>query len=585
MASTLALFSSLSGLKANSRTIDVVGNNIANVNTTAFKSSRVNFANVFPLTVREGSPPAAESGGVNPYQVGLGVKTVSTQRNFNPGTVSPTGDPRDLAIEGEGMFQVARAGQTWYTRAGNFRPDANQVLVTPTGEKLQGYGVDSNFNIATGQVGDVRIPLGRLSLAESTTRISFKGNLNANGDVPTRGARIDLTGTTTAGLRAIATANPPPATGNVIEGATRLVDVEDPALPASGAALFVDGQTVELRGAEKGNKQIATASLPITATTTVAELLSFMEEAIGIDTTIGNNPDGAVPGASVDAATGVISLIGNTGTSNDLRIELTDLRVVDASGATVRNPFVTTKTASADGESVRTSVVAYDSLGTPVTLDMTMSLVSRGNTGTTWRYSVESADDSDVSPLIATGVLNFDTEGQLATRTPVTISLDRANSGAATPVQIEVLFADGTDNVTSLTDETSQLAAAFRDGSPLGTLSGFGIGPDGTIVGSFTNGLTRSLGQVVVATFTNYEGLVDEGNNLFRPGPNSGPAQVTTAGALGSGQIVGGALELSNVDLSDEFIKMILASTGYSASSRVIRTSDELLQQLLVLGR
>ncbi|MFN7022121.1 MAG: flagellar hook-basal body complex protein, partial [Phycisphaerales bacterium] len=103
--------------------------------------------------------------------------------------------------------------------------------------------------------------------------------------------------------------------------------------------------------------------------------------------------------------------------------------------------------------------------------------------------------------------------------------------------------------------------------------------------GGFTNGLTRTVGQVALATFSNPEGLVDIGSNLFTPGPNSGTPIIGEPLSLGAGRIVGGSLELSNVDLSQEFINLILASTGYSASSRVISTTDQLMQQLLVLGR
>ena len=131
----------------------------------------------------------------------------------------------------------------------------------------------------------------------------------------------------------------------------------------------------------------------------------------------------------------------------------------------------------------------------------------------------------------------------------------------------------------------SQIQAVWGDGFALGTLTTFGIGQDGVITGGFSNGLTRSLGQVVLASFTNPEGLVDRGNNLFSPGANSGPAVDVTPGTFGTGRLTAGALELSNVDLGREFIDMILTSTGYTASSRVIRTADDLLQQLLLIGR
>ena len=141
------------------------------------------------------------------------------------------------------------------------------------------------------------------------------------------------------------------------------------------------------------------------------------------------------------------------------------------------------------------------------------------------------------------------------------------------------------DSVTSLDSNTSSLAATYQDGAPRGTLASYSVGTNGIITGAFTNGLTRTVGQVALATFANPEGLVDIGSNLFTNGPNSGTPVVGEPLSLGAGKVVGGALELSNVDLSQEFINLILASTGYSASSRVITTTDQLMQQLLVLGR
>ncbi len=585
MASTSALFTGLSGLSANARNLDVVGNNIANVNTTGFKSSRLNFQTQFYRTFSAGSPPGDVSGGANPFQVGLGVKTSGTQRNFNNGTISPTGDPRDLAIEGDGFFVVRRGEDQLYTRAGNFRPDGQQYLSSPSGDRLRGFGVDDQFRVVPGQLVDLRIPLGSLTIAEPTTMVRFRGNLNADGDLPSRGPRIDLLGTQTDGLRAVAGAVPAPGAGNLLEAGTRLVDIEDPLLPASGTALFSAGQSIEVRGAERGNRTIPAQSLAVDAASTVQDLLDFLVEAMGISTGAGPNPDGSVPGAALDPATGIVSIVGNAGSVNDLAIESADLRILDASGNAVRQPFVPSLIAQGDGESVRTTLVAYDSLGTPVELDVAMVLESRGNAGTTWRYYVESMDDAGATPQLATGTLDFGTDGQLLTTAPVTVGVDRSGTGAASPLSINLFFAQGDDSVTALTSDGSELAATFRDGSPIGTLSGFGVGIDGTILGSFTNGLTRLLGQVALATFTNNDGLVDAGGNLFAIGANSGSPVVTPPNTLGAGRTIGGSLELANVDLGEEFIKMILSSTGYSASSRVIRTADELMQQLLVIGR
>ena len=146
-------------------------------------------------------------------------------------------------------------------------------------------------------------------------------------------------------------------------------------------------------------------------------------------------------------------------------------------------------------------------------------------------------------------------------------------------------FDTGTDAISALTSEASILAAVFQDGSSIGTLSQFSIGDDGIIAGSFTNGLTRDIGQIAMAKFSNNAGLVDAGNNLFQVGPNSGTALITSPLQFGTGRLIGAALELSNVDLSQEFINMILTSTGYTASSRVITVTDELIDELLRLVR
>lgn len=585
MASTTALFSGLSGLNANARHLDVIGNNISNINTTAFKSTRMVFASQFARTFGFGSPPSESSGGTNPGQVGLGVRVAGTQRNFTTGSINPTGDARDLAIEGKGFFVVQRGDQVLYTRAGSFRPNALNDLTTISGDRLMGYGVDEQFNIIPGDLNPINLPVGSLTLAEPSTTVRYSGNLNANGPLPTRGSLTNITGTASAGLVAIPTASPAPSLPNLVEGSTRLVDIEDPLLPGSGTPLFAVGQVLELNGAQKGGRTLATASLTITAATTITDLMNFIQQALGITTGIGNNPDGRTPGVALDPLTGTISITGNVGADNDLLIENGDLRLVSSSASFIRNPFASTKAASADGESAWTRVQVYDSLGTPLYLDLTVAIVGRDDTGTQWRYFAESPDDTDLSPIIGGGIVQFDTRGRLITDTPLSVSIDRTDTGAGTPLGIQLRFSSAQDNVTALADNASNLAATFRDGAPLGTLESYGFGADGTITGSFSNGLTRTLGQVALATFSNQEGLVDTGGGLFTTSPNSGTAVVTEPLQLGAGAVVGGALELSNVDLGQEFINMILAQTGYSAATRIIRTSDDLMQQLLSVGR
>ena len=320
--------------------------------------------------------------------------------------------------------------------------------------------------------------------------------------------------------------------------------------------------------------------------TTMNDYLAFLDKVLGLDgSTIGGETLGG--GITINAA-GQIIITGNEGTVQDLDIDNADMSVTYAgtpAGSPIDQPFIMTKSGSADGESVRTSFIVYDSLGTGLTVDLTFVLQSTTpNAGSTWEFVAESSDNDALDRVVGLGVVEFDANGRFISATNQSFSMVRTN-GAASPLTVSMSFDDGTDAITALTDNTSVLAAVFQDGSPIGTLSGFSIGEDGIISGSFTNGLTRNIGQLALAKFSNPEGLVDAGSNLFRAGPNSGTALITSPLEFGTGRLIGGALELSNVDLSQEFINLILASTGYSAASRIITTTNDLFAQLLVLGR
>lgn len=575
MASTTALFTGLSGLTANSRSLDVIGNNIANSNTTAFKSNRLLFASQFSRNFSIGTVPSENTGGTNPGQVGLGVTVAGTQRDFSGGALSATGDARDLAIEGDGFFIVSRGGTPYYTRAGAFRQNSTNDLVTISGERVRGYGVDDRFNIVQGALVDLNIPVGTLTLAEATRNVNFAGNLNSSGDLPTQGSLHTLP--------ALDLLSGPVGT-DLLTLASTLVDIQDPANP--GNPLFTAGQRFQVRGATRGTKLVPDAELSVTPTTTVQDLINFLNAALGINTSTPANPDSRAPGVSLEPSTGVLSIVGNTGTVNDFDFVTANFRILNSDGSLASTPFTPSRLASADGESVRNTFVVFDSLGTPLNVDLTMVLESRqGGSGTTWRYYADSADAAGVMTALNTGTINFDENGRLSGATGFELLLDRTGSGAASPLNFTVRLGSESDSVTALASQSSSLAATFQDGAPLGTLASYSVGANGIITGGFTNGLTRTVGQVALATFSNPEGLVDIGSNLFTPGPNSGTPIIGEPLSLGAGRIVGGSLELSNVDLSQEFINLILASTGYSASSRVISTTDQLMQQLLVLGR
>src|SRR2546428_748195 len=175
MALTSTLFTGLSGLDVNSTRLNVVGNNIANVNTVAFKASRALFKPQFYVTDNAGSPSTADFGGENPSQRGLGAVVASIEKDYSPGAIEVTGKSTDLAIDGDGFF-VVQGKEQKYTRDGSFTLNQSNQLVTTAGDFVQGFGVDANGNIIAGKLQDIQIPLGSLTQAKATQTASFQGN-------------------------------------------------------------------------------------------------------------------------------------------------------------------------------------------------------------------------------------------------------------------------------------------------------------------------------------------------------------------------------------------------------------------------
>src|SRR4051812_27117269 len=180
MALTSTLYTGLSGLDVNQTRLNVVGNNIANANTVAFKGSRALFKPQFYVTDNGGTPSSAEFGGQNPSQRGLGAVVASIEKDFSAGAIESTGKSTDMAIDGDGFF-VVKGKEQAYTRDGSFTLNSNNELVTTTGDFVQGFGVDANGNVIAGALQNVKVPLGSLTQAKATTTASFQGNLNANG--------------------------------------------------------------------------------------------------------------------------------------------------------------------------------------------------------------------------------------------------------------------------------------------------------------------------------------------------------------------------------------------------------------------
>lgn len=565
MALTNAMLTGFSGIKSNSTAVDTVGDNLANLNTTAFKGQRTLFETLLYRTVSEGSGPTAESGGTLPRQVGTGETVAAVQRNFRQGPIEATGFQSDLAIQGDGFFLLERpGGETVYTRDGAFRLDVDQRLVSTNGDAVQVFPADDTGAIDTATLSDLVVPLGSASEAIPTTRVVMDGRLDAGANV--------------AGAGSVAQSDPFVTTsGAPASSTTALTDLVN----SENVPFFAGGDVLRFN-ATKGGLAMPSATFVVgTDGSTLGDLAAFMQDWAGIDPGAGG--DGA-PGITVsagpDPAAGTLVVRSMPGAIN--AVELNASSIVNTTGV-IASPTAFETTTPATGEGVTTSFLVYDSLGTPLEVRMRMSMESKSDSGTTWRYYAESAADSDLSPLLGTGTVNFDANGQFVSATGAEISIDRVGSGAVTPLAFTLDFS----RLTGLTsaDGSSELVMADQNGAPAGIMTGYSIDRDGIVVGSFSNEQTRVLGQIALATFINSEGLIARSENVFVPGPNSGDPTVRVPQTGTAGAIVSGSLEGGNVELAREFINLISASTGITSAGRVVRTADDLLQRLMTLVR
>jgi len=350
--------------------------------------------------------------------------------------------------------------------------------------------------------------------------------------------------------------------------------------------------TLEFTG-RKGGRTLAAKELTIDSTTTVLDLLNFMEDSMGIQEPPGNDPgnpipgdsgSGANPGATV-TANGEIRLISNNGTDNALDIGLSAFQLTDGSGNPVQVNLPFSSTQAAEGDGAVTDFVVFDTLGLPLQVRVTAVLENRTSTQTIYRWFADSPDNDPLTGSnidVGTGLITFDGEGNFVSSTNSTVSIDRRNVPSASPLEFDLDF----EQLSGLADEAgSSLAAARQDGSAPGTLSSFIIGEDGVIRGVFSNGITRNLGQIRLARFANPAGLEQRGQNLFATGVNSGLPVEGNPGEQGIGSITSGAVELSNTDIGGNLIDLILASTQYRGNTRVITAAQQLLDELLNLRR
>lgn len=450
-----SLYSGVAGLKNHNVRMNVIGNNIANVNTYGFKYSRVTFQDLLYQKLSGAAAPTEDKGGVNPKETGLGMLTASIDKIFTEGSIQNTGKNTDLAIQGEGFFILAKGEQRFYTRAGTFDIDKDGILVNPAnGLKVLGWtavqDAQGNMVINTAaDIGEIHIPIYGKDPARATTEVGLKCNLNSTLQPVT------------------------------------------PEMTEAEMAQSTHTTTIDVYDSEGEVHRL---------------VLQFRKIADNQWRIIANLEGGQ--NVTLDLQRGAIA--APAGATNEI-------------------------------------VMNFNQLGAPISITDAV-----GNT-------------------INTGQLSAVLRANIPGREALNININLGTVGEYIGV---TQFAS-----------PSTTKAVTQNGYSLGYLEAFEIDDRGVITGSYTNGQKKTLAQVALAIFTNPGGLNQEGENLFTISNNSGLPLVGEPDTGGRGKIRAGALEMSNVDLAEQFTDMIVTQRGFQANSRTIVTADQMIQELLTLKR
>lgn len=346
----------------------------------------------------------------------------------------------------------------------------------------------------------------------------------------------------------------------------------------------------------KGGRNLETQKFQVTATSTVQDLVSFMQESMGIQTD-GGDAQNPIPGSinNIPGETGTlqpgayirdgqIRFVSNNGKDNAVDIDLTSFRIKSATGQITTPDLSFGSVQTAKGQSAVADFITYDTLGLPIRTRVTAVLQSRSDTSTVYRWFADSADNSPTTGSgidVGSGLLTFDGNGNFIAATKSTVAIDRSGLPSVSPLEFDIDFS----KVSGLATSSASLAASRQDGSPPGTLTSYVIGEDGTVRGVFSNGVSRDLGQVRLARFANPEGLDQRGQNMYAQGINTGLPIEGRPGENGIGSVVAGSLELSNTDIGGDLVDLVLASTQYRSNARVITATQQLFDELLNIRR
>jgi flagellar hook protein FlgE len=538
MAIMTSLYTGVSGLSANGRALSVIGDNIANVNTTGFKGSRAVFGDILSQAL----------GGGGALQIGRGVMLMGVQQIFTQGTLETTANPLDLAIEGDGFF-IARdaAGAQYYTRAGQFRLDREGNIVNPEGLELQGYLALQGGILGTINVAALNSP------PQATANVIMSANLNSATAVKDPTA-MPVFAITSANNTIVIGGTPRTITPGNYTGTTLAAALNGMVPPPpTGLAFAYDNATHRFSITNTG--AAVTINWGDTATTT-EQLLGFrsVAQTIAAGATVPGNYD-AVGFDPLDAL--------NT------------------------------------SDEPRPSITVFDSLGNSHLINgyfrktAENTTITGGGTGNRWHWYAVIPPNSSLTgqaQVGAQGFLEFDTAGRLVTDISEFQDFYFAG-GVVTPQVIDFDFGqsitEGGSGLLGTTQFGSPPSVLFQsqDGFTAGSLMSLIVDQNGAMTGIFTNGQTLKVADVALARFIAPTVLTKLGRNLFAESSESGSPIIGTAGTAGRGRIFANSLEASNIDLADEFVKMIAAQRGFQANTRVITTTDDLLTELMMIRR
>ncbi|WP_022764056.1 flagellar hook protein FlgE [Butyrivibrio sp. XPD2006] len=555
-----SMWSAVAGLKTHQLEMDVIGNNIANVNTTAYKSQATGFADILYQTVKNGTGAGQALASTNAAQVGLGSKVSSVYTNITKtGSMQTTDNVLDLMITGDAFFTISgTSGEELYTRDGTMDIDANGNLVM----RSTGYYV--KHNVGVGLVGN---GLARSLICDETKTMPG-------------------TATTASFWK-----------GNIDRDDTDLIEGKNLALEVYGN----DGETYTLKFTVTDNADGNENTYQV--------LLNQIVDKDG-NTVSGNNEhkllfnynpsDGTLDGI-IDMSRMKVSVENNAIVANDIVYPFPTIeRTVNGADG---NPYIVDFGIYEDGDGFLVKVnhvtdtngytVDVADEGTRLEYDpVTGLLVRAGEGGSTFTYEFQSPVDETGEKLVdwEVGPVAFDFSGSHVSIADATSYTFTFNGDASVIGPLTVDFSNTTNYASPNGAGRSSIYAykgdtrGLNQGYPDGDMTGIFFTDDGSIYGKYSNGQDQLLMQISFARFPNAMGLEKAGNNLYSASLNSGDPMYYYVTENG-GYLSSGVLESSNVDLAKEFTDMITTQRGFQANSRVITTSDEMLQILKGLKR